>query len=107
MSNALSAIGLSGLNAAQRQLDVTAHNVANAQTPGFQRQRVQQTARPDAGGVDTRTEREPGVAGEGGDLGHLAEDLVNGRMAFYSFAANLKTVTTAQDMRGTLLDDRA
>jgi flagellar hook-associated protein FlgK len=107
MSNALSAIGLSGLNAAQRQLDVAAHNVANAQTPGFQRQRVLQTARPDAGGVDTRTGPEPGVAGEGGDLGHLAEDLVNGHMALYSFAANLKTVTTAQDMLGTLLDDRA
>lgn len=106
-SNSAIATGLSGLNAAQRRLDVGAHNVANAQTPGFQRQRVVQTAREGSGGVDTRTEHEPGVAGEGGDMSHLAEDLVDGRMALYSFAANLKTVTTAQDMLGTLLDDRA
>jgi flagellar hook-associated protein 1 len=33
-------IGVSGLNAAQAQLDTAAHNVANANTPGYSRQRV-------------------------------------------------------------------
>ena len=36
----ISSVGLSGMRAAQMQLDTTAHNVANAQTPGFQRQAV-------------------------------------------------------------------
>lgn len=33
-----------GLQVAQRQLDVASHNVANADTPGYSRQRVDQTA---------------------------------------------------------------
>lgn len=38
--------GLSGIQAAQRGLDITTHNVANASTPGYTRQRVELTARP-------------------------------------------------------------
>ena len=33
-----SSIALSGMNAAMIQLDVSAHNIANAMTPGFTRQ---------------------------------------------------------------------
>ena len=100
-----STIGLSGLRAAQLRLDVGAHNLANAQTPGFQRQQVVQTANPDSGGVTARVEQETGAAGTG--LGHIAEDLVGGKMALYSFAANLQVVKTEQAMLGTLFDDRA
>lgn len=107
IGSSASAIGLSGMRAAQLRLDVGAHNVANAQTPGFQRQRVVQSANPDAGGVTARVEREAQTAGEGGDLGHLPEDLVGSKMALYSFAANLKVVKTEQDMLGTLFDERA
>ncbi|MBL8388314.1 MAG: flagellar basal body rod protein [Hydrogenophaga sp.] len=102
-----STLSLSGMRAAQLQLDVGAHNVANAQTPGFQRQRVAMTANAASGGVDARVERDPVAAGEGGDMSHLADDLVGGKMALYSFAANLKVVKTEQDMLGTLFDDRA
>lgn len=38
--------GLSGLRAAQAGVDTTAHNVANAATPGYTRQRLTQFARP-------------------------------------------------------------
>ena len=102
-----STVGLSGMRAAQLRLDVGAHNVANAQTPGFQRQRVVQTAHPDLGGVSARVARETRAAGDGGDLGGLADDLVGGKMALYSFAANLQVVKTGQDMLGTLFDARA
>jgi flagellar hook-associated protein 1 FlgK len=37
-------VGLTGLFAAQRGLDVTAHNLANVNTPGYSRQRVEQSA---------------------------------------------------------------
>lgn len=36
-------IGLTGLNAAQLQLNTTSHNIANAATPGYSRQTVVQT----------------------------------------------------------------
>jgi len=42
-------IGTSALNAYKRALDVTGHNVANASTPGFSRQRVDFASRVPAG----------------------------------------------------------
>jgi flagellar hook-associated protein FlgK len=99
------AIGLSGMRAAQQRLDTHAHNIANAATPGFQRQTVVQTAQPGTGGVNTAVRREPASGAEFGALS--AEDLVGQRMSLYSFAANLKTVQTQDDMLGALLDIRA
>lgn len=104
-SPSASAIGLSGLRAAQTRLDTSAHNVANAQTPGFQRHSVQQTAVAGQGGVQTQVQREP--AEQPGDLSTLAQDLVEQRMALYSFAANLKTIETEDRMLGSLLSTRA
>lgn len=87
------------------RLDTTAHNIANAQTPGFRRQRIEQSALPQAGGVETRTLRED--APQAGGLAHLAEDLVAQRMSVYSFSANLKTVQTEDRMLGSVLDQTA
>jgi flagellar hook-associated protein 1 FlgK len=39
-------IGVSGLLAAQRALDVTAHNMANVNTPGYSRQRIELVSQP-------------------------------------------------------------
>jgi flagellar basal body rod protein FlgB len=100
-------IGLSGMRAAQLRLDTSAHNVANAQTPDFQRQVVTQTARPGLGGVDAQVHQEVAGTSASGDFGHLAEDMVAQRMSVYSFAANLRTVETEDRMLGTLLDTRA
>lgn len=100
------AIGLSGLRAAQTRLDTAAHNVANAQTPGFRRQVVEQTAMPETGGVQTQVRREDAPQA-GGDLARLAEDLVEQRAALHSYAANLKTIQTEDRMLGSLLDTQA
>ena len=101
------ATGLSGMRAAQRNLDTSAHNVANLQTPGFRRQTVEQTAQP----RPWRREHHAAPAQRNRDRGdgfaHLAEDLVDQRMSLYSFAANLKTVETEDQMLGTLLDTQA
>jgi flagellar hook-associated protein FlgK len=99
--------GLSGMRAAQLRLDTSAHNVANAQTTGFQRQRVTQTAQPGLSGVDAQPERVGHAALEGGDAGHLAEDRVAQHMSVYSFSASLRTVQTQDRMLGALLDARA
>jgi flagellar hook-associated protein FlgK len=104
----LSSIGLSGMRAAQMQLDTTAHNVANAQTPNFRRQAVTQTAQPGVGGATSEIVRQPEAASiNGAGSAHLVEDLVTQKMAVYSFAANLRTVQTEDHMLGTLLDQQA
>lgn len=101
------ATGLSGMRAAQQRLDTSAHNIANLQTPGFQRQTVEQTAQPGLGGVNTQQRAAPTGNSEGDGFAHLADDMVEQRMSLYSFAANLKTVETEDQMLGTLLDIQA
>jgi len=98
MSNALS-IGLSGLNAAQLRLDSAAHNVANAQTPGFRRQQVAQQAMPQGGVQATiSAERPPGVS--------LEAEAVEQMSASYHYKANLRTVQVQDEVMGSLLDIR-
>ena len=101
------ATGLSGMRAAQRNLDTHAHNIANAQTPGFQRQSVVQTAQAGQGGVKAEISREAAAEEAGEGMNRLADDLVGERMSLYNFAANLQTVKTQDRMLGTLLDTSA
>ena len=61
MSNSIYGIALSGLNAARSGLGTTSHNIANANTVGFNRQQVVQEARPSFGG-------EIGYIGQGVDI---------------------------------------
>lgn len=99
--SSISSIASSGLYAAQLQLDASAHNVANQQTPGFKRQTVEQQAAADQGGVQSRVEQalQEGTA--------LEADMVNQIAATYAFAANLLVVRTDDRMKGTLLDEQA
>ena len=110
ISSATSAasVGLSGMRAAQLRLDVSAHNVANAQTPGFQRQQAAQASQPIVGGVSSQLGQAPALLAQGaGGLNRLAEDWVEQRLSLYSFAANLRTVQTQDAMLGALLDTQA
>lgn len=93
----ISSTALSGLNAASLQLQSSAHNIANAQTPGFRRQLVQQSAEP-SGGVRA-TVSQAAVPGEA-----LAEDIVGQMVASVVYRANLQTLRTERDLTGTLLD---
>ncbi len=93
----VSAIALSGMNAAMTRLRSGAHNIANAQTEPFRREEVQASARA-AGGVDVEVGRAvlPGHA--------LATDLVGQLEAKNAFLANLAVFRTGQQMTGTLID---
>ena len=90
----------SGLQAAQLRAGVSAHNVANLQTPQFQRQSVSQEAR-NGGGVNASVHNTSQIGTR------LEEDMVAQMSATYSFKANLQTLRTADQMLGTLLDVRA
>ena len=98
--NPVSAISLSGMNAAQTALDVAGHNIANLNTAGFRRQESVQAAAPQ-GGVSTtlRQAAEPGAS--------LESDVVGELSAKNAFLANLAVFKTGNRMLGALLDERS
>lgn len=98
--SSLAVTALSGMQAAQTQLNSTAHNVANAQTEGFRRQVVQFQEQPE-GGVTARVDKLPQPGAD------LTADLVQQKMAAYAFEANLKVLKTADTLAGSVLDTLA
>lgn len=97
---AVASIATSGLLAAQTRMASSAHNIANAITPGFRRQLVQPQTMA-GGGVSTTLAQAP-AAGEA-----LAEDIVTLKLASRLFEANLRVVQAHDRMLGTLLDAHA
>ncbi|WP_042422355.1 flagellar basal body rod protein FlgC [Comamonas granuli] len=100
--SSITAIASSGLRAAQQRLDASAHNIANAQTPGMRPLRVEQAeAATPPGGVRTSVQRasQPGVA--------LEQEMVDQMSATYAFKANLRTLQTQDRMLGALLNEQA
>ncbi len=96
----ISSIAVSGVQAAATRMDASAHNIANAQTPGFQRQQVQLRSQETAGVVAT--------VGKAQEVGaDLAADLVDQKAASYQYRANLRTIQTDAQMLGSLLDVKA
>ncbi len=98
--SSITSIASSGLQAAQLRSGAAAHNIANLQTPQFQRQGITQQAL--GGGGVTASVQNTGQTGT-----RLEEDVVAQMSATYSFKANLQTLRTADQMLGTLLDVRA
>ncbi len=93
--------GLSGIQAAQVGIDTTSHNVANANTPGYTRQRVELAARPGyphlVGQIGT------GVKVE--DIGRLRNSFLDDRFrvatgdrAFHEVRAN--ALASLEDLSG-------
>jgi flagellar hook-associated protein FlgK len=96
----IGSIALSGMNAAQTQLNASANNVANAQTEGYKRQEVQQTPQAE-GGVSASVV----ASSQSGPA--LETDLVNQLQAKNVFLANLAVFKTGNAMAGALLDTKA
>jgi flagellar basal-body rod protein FlgC len=103
-------IAASGLNAAQTQLAVTANNVANVNTPGYQAQRVDLVdLSPNGvgvGGITTDSSPVPADAngkptGSNVDLAGQSVDLMREKTLY---TANAAVIKTADQMLGTLLD---
>ena len=102
---AISSISLSGMQAAQTQLDVSAGNIANAQTENYQRRDVVQSSSPD-GGVTTTiaTAGAPNGGTKSSVDASLTTDIVTELQSKNAFLANLAVFKTADKMAGTLLD---
>lgn len=97
--NPVSSIAASGMNAALTQLGMSAHHIANAQTPGLQRQRLELAAEP-SGGVRVASSPTPV------DGGSLEQDVVDQLAAKSAFMANLAVFKTADATMGALLSLR-
>ena len=98
--NSLSSISVSGMQAAQRQLSTSAHNIANSMTEGYQRQDVVQQADPN-GGVNTTTVQ------SSGEQQALVQDVVQQLQAKNAFLANLAVFRSNNHVMGTLLNTLA
>ncbi|MBU6258339.1 MAG: flagellar basal body rod protein [Burkholderiales bacterium] len=95
--NPLSAISLSGMQAAQARLATAANNVANLSTAGFRRAQVTQGTAADGGVTTTLSPATPTGAAP-------AADLVDQLVAKNQFLANLAVFKTGDQMTGALLD---
>lgn len=98
--NITSSVSLSGMNAAQTRLQVSAHNIANLNTQNFTRQEVIQSSAT-AGGTLAAISRadSPGNS--------LETDMVQQLQAKNIYLANLSVFKTSNAMIGTLLDTSA
>lgn len=107
-------VALSAIRALFTKLDVTANNIANANTDGFKKSRVdmQETApggvRVSISTVDTPGDPVPPAEGETAAREtsgvSLEEEMVNLVITQYAFSANLKTLKTKEEMQKSLLD---
>jgi len=94
---AFSAVGLSGMQAAQTTLGASAHNIANLSTAGFRRELVSQAPAP-GGGVTASV-------GQASVVGHALEtDVVGQLVAKNQFLANLAVFKTNDQILKSLLD---
>lgn len=87
---------VSGLSASQLGLDVSADNVANADTPGHLAARVQRTAQPE-GGVAASVAPGPGQT-------DLATESVAQVTESIAYAANARVVDVSTQLTKSLID---
>ncbi len=103
---------ISGMQAAFKMLDVSAHNTANINTDGFKRQRINLTENAIGGVTSTvETSTDPGpsyLSGNGtvveGSNADIGEEIVNQMIAQRYLSANIASLKTADEMYGSLLD---
>ncbi len=113
MSNAFG-IALSAIKTLFTKLDVTANNIANANTSGFKKSRAEfQEVAPDGVKVSIRKIDTPGdpLPPAEGETDYqessnvsLEEEMVNLIVTRYTFSANLKTIQAEEEMQKNLLD---
>ncbi len=113
MSSAIG-IALSGLRASETKLAVNANNIANVNTDGFKKSRVNMQQASEGGvsvtltqvnlpgfplGIDEQTGKQ--IESSNVDL---AGEMVDQMVTRYAFEANVITIKTADEMQQTLLD---
>jgi flagellar hook protein FlgE len=93
----------SGMQVAMARQNVTAHNIANATTPGFQQMNAQQAETVPSGVRITGYTRtpNPNPSASGTDL---TQQMVDLKVNNNEFAANTKVFKVQDEMIGTAID---
>ena len=104
--------GLSGLNANQRALDVSANNVANASTAGFQPQQANfEESSPAGSGVTISAQAQSLSASDSQDSQpsgtDLAKETTDSLVYKAQFDLSAQVVKTADQNLGTLINTKA
>lgn len=92
---------LSGMNATQTRLDVSAHNIANLSTQNFTRQEVKQSDSFN-GGVNVTLASSSANADN-----NLETEMVEQLQSKSTYMANLSVFKTNNELMGTLLNIKA
>lgn len=106
---------LSGLAAYAKQVEVSAHNVANVNTDGFKKSTTELVSvgtggvlpvvrKDDSAGPTVLSDRGHGPTQVELSNVNLAEETVNQIIAQRGFEANISTLKTSDSMLGTILD---
>lgn len=98
--NNVMGIALGGMRAAQRGVQVAAHNVANLATPDAQRLQLQRST-VEQGGVQAV------VTPTGTDVSASLGDLLAAKAEVVAFASNAAVIRRQDQMLGSLLDREA
>jgi flagellar basal-body rod protein FlgG len=88
---------VSGIIAAETQVDVRANNIANINTAGFKGSRADQAS--------TLAGTKIASISESGE--DLASDIVNLKVSGHAHSANAKVAKIADEMLGTIIDLKA
>jgi flagellar hook-associated protein FlgK len=111
----VTSIATSGLLASEKRVSIAANNIANAGTPGFTPQDVDQTAQSDGSVSAKAVDRTPasitltnpdGSTQEFPNVS-LDQELVNTQVATYDYKANAVLLKTQRELNKTLLDIQA
>lgn len=115
MSGSALNIGITSLRAYQRALDSSSHNIANANTSGFQAEQAQFHEAP-AGGVVVNISQNGSIASDFASPANLttlasgtdlATELVNSIQYKSGFEFSAQIVRAADEVLGTLIDINA
>lgn len=98
---------VSGLQAADARIQVSAHNTANLSTDGFVPLRAQAHEVP-SGGVRVTISREAREANEPTDIREpsktdLVQEVVSQQSAVMAYRANIASLKTADDISGVII----
>jgi flagellar hook protein FlgE len=91
-------IALSGMQAAQTQLNVAANNIANANTPGFKAQQADLTSLPNGDGVDVAQ------ISTSGNSADPTVAIISLRQSALMYGANAMVIRVQNQMYGSLLN---
>lgn len=96
-------IAVSGMHAQAKRLATAAHNIANADTSGYNRLDTQVSSLPTSGGVTTTVTPSTSVIFPDSSNVDLASEMLDALTAAQSFAANAAAFETGADMWDVLM----